>query len=74
MSRANNLVLPAVLAYYFQIRGSSALRSGVQLLPMIAGVVTALVLGGGAAPVVGYTQPFLLSGSESNFRSLPDSL
>lgn len=54
-----------VLAYYFQIRGSSALRSGVQLLPMIAGVVTALVVGGAGGPIVGYTNPFLLAGSKS---------
>lgn len=52
----------SILAYYFQIRGSSALRSGVQLLPMISGVVTALVVGGALGPVVGYTNPFTLIG------------
>ena len=67
----------SVLSYYFQvslfsslnlplndlqIRGSSALRSGVQLLPLIAGVITALVLGGGMAPKVGYANPFVIGG------------
>lgn len=31
---------------------------------MIAGVVTALVVGGAGGPIVGYTNPFLLAGSK----------
>lgn len=49
-----SFTLISVLAFYFQIRGSSALRSGVQLLPLIAGVVTGLVAGGALVPVIGY--------------------
>lgn len=36
---------------------------------MIAGVVLALILGGATAPVIGYTNPFLLAGSEWNIQS-----
>ncbi|KAL8284076.1 hypothetical protein RQP46_005189 [Phenoliferia psychrophenolica] len=51
--------LITLLEYYFQIRGSSALRSGVQLLPLIAGVVASLIVGGALAPVIGYVNPLL---------------
>ena len=67
------------LPIYYQARGSSAIRSGVQLLAFICGVIckypfvrygmrliiflVAVTLTGGIAPKVGYVQPFLIIGA-----------
>lgn len=51
------------LPIYFQLLGSSSIRSGVQMLPLVCGVIFSVTISGGTAPVIGYVQPFLFGGT-----------
>lgn len=51
------------LPIFFQLRGSSSIRSGVEMLPLVCGVIFSVTVSGGAAPVIGIVQPFLLFGT-----------
>ena len=51
------------LPIYFQLLGSSSIRSGVQMLPLVCGVIFSVTLSGGLAPAIGYVQPFLYGGT-----------
>lgn len=51
------------LPIYFQLLGSSSIRSGVQMLPLVCGVIFSVTLSGGLAPAIGYVQPFLFAGT-----------
>ncbi|CAO1634351.1 unnamed protein product [Parajaminaea phylloscopi] len=57
-------ILLYYLSIYFQsVRGSSAIRSGVQTLPFIAAVIFAVTLSGGLINQFGYYIPYLLFGT-----------
>lgn len=51
------------LPIFFQLRGSSSIRSGVQLLPLVCGVIFAVTVAGGSTPAIGYVQPALFFGA-----------
>ena len=51
------------LPIYFQLLGASSIRSGVCMLPLVCGVIFSVSISGGAAPAVGYVQPFLFGGT-----------
>ncbi|KAH8928280.1 putative MFS toxin efflux pump [Atractiella rhizophila] len=49
---------------YFQtIKGSSAIHSGIQALPFIVSGVLAVTAAGGFVPIIGFSNPFLITGS-----------
>jgi len=51
------------LPIYFQTaRGSSAIRSGVQTLPLICGAVGSVTVSGALIPQFGYGNPFIIAG------------
>lgn len=57
-----------IMAYfiplYFQaIRGSTAVHSGLQLLPLMISVVLSSIVAGGAITKIGYYTPFLIGGA-----------
>ncbi|KAL8951374.1 MAG: hypothetical protein Q9222_002651 [Ikaeria aurantiellina] len=52
------------LPIYFQaIFGSSAIRSGIQLLPLVLSVVVGSVVAGFLVTAIGYYTPFMITGS-----------
>lgn len=54
-------VLVYYLPIYFQsVKGSSAMKSGIQLLPLMLATVVSSVVCGGLVTVVGYYTPFLI--------------
>ena len=51
------------LPLYFQgVKGSSATKSGVQILPLLLSVVIASICGGAAVTLIGYFTPFMIAG------------
>ncbi|CAD6584472.1 MAG: hypothetical protein CYPHOPRED_002732 [Cyphobasidiales sp. Tagirdzhanova-0007] len=59
---ASRFSLTIFLPICFQLLGSSSIRSGIQLLPLVCGVILSTSVSGGVAPRVGYVQPFLYIG------------
>ncbi|KAF1992177.1 major facilitator superfamily transporter [Aulographum hederae CBS 113979] len=52
------------LPFWFQaIKGSSAVKSGVQSIPLILGLVAAAIICGGLVQKTGYYTPFMFAGS-----------
>lgn len=60
---ASYFTVSIVLPIYFQLRGSSSIRSGVQMLALVCGVIFSVSLAGGSAPKIGYVQPVLYLGA-----------
>lgn len=57
------LVAVFYLPIYFQaVKGSTATRSGVQILPFLLSVVLSSIIGGILITVIGYFTPFMLGG------------
>lgn len=52
-----------LLPIYFQLGGSSSIRSGVQMLPLVCGCIFSISIAGGCAPKIGYVQPILYFGT-----------
>lgn len=52
-----------LLPIYFQLTGSSSIRSGVQMLPAVCGAILAVSLAGASAAIIGFVQPMLFFGS-----------
>ncbi|KAH8916158.1 MFS general substrate transporter, partial [Atractiella rhizophila] len=61
---ATYFTLAYFVPIYFQtIKGSSAIHSGIQSLPLILGAIVAVMFSGGLIPAIGYSNPFLILGS-----------
>lgn len=56
--------LPLQMPYWFQeITGATPSKSGVMILPLLVGVILAVVISGALVSVVGYYTPFMIGGS-----------
>ncbi|KAH8918309.1 putative MFS toxin efflux pump [Atractiella rhizophila] len=61
---ATYFTLAYFIPIYFQtIKGSSAIHSGIQSLPLILSAIIAVTVAGGFVPAIGYSNPFLILGS-----------
>ncbi len=56
-------VLYSLPLYYQAVRGSSALRSGVQVLPFVAAVITAIIVSSSVITKTGNYVPWLIGGT-----------
>jgi hypothetical protein len=64
MFGASFFLLVFYLPLYFQsIKGASATKSGIDILPLMLSTVISSMVGGGLITVVGYYTPFLIVGS-----------
>merc|ERR1712093_185561 len=56
-------IVALFLPIYFQLRGSSSIRSGVQTLPSVAGTIFGVSVAGAFAPKLSYVNPLMFFGS-----------
>lgn len=57
---SSNIFMYYLPIFFQSIRGSSAIQSGIELLPMLLGLVISSVVVGGLITAVGYYTPFLI--------------
>jgi MFS transporter, DHA2 family, glioxin efflux transporter len=58
------VILTFYIPLYFQaVKGSTALASGVNILPLIIAMTLACIVGGALITMVGYVKPFMIIGT-----------